>query len=92
MYRTALKREMLSTGKTDIEVEWLSSRSIVYSGETYNQMEFLYLADSICSYLSFKIGEDTKNEWINLIAERVINLNPGVTNLLFTYDKTDEVY
>ena len=47
---------------------------------------------SICSYLSFKIGEDTKNEWINLIAERVINLNPGVTNLLFTYDKTDEVY
>lgn len=92
MYRTALEREMLSTGKTDIEVEWLSSRSIVYSGETYNQMEFLYLADSICSYLSFKIGEDTKNEWINLIEERVINLNPGVTNLLFTYDKTDEVY
>ena len=41
MYRTALEREMLSTGKTDIEVEWLSSRSIVYSGETYNQMEFL---------------------------------------------------
>lgn len=92
MYRTALEREMLSTGKTNIEVEWLSSRSIVYSGETYNQMEFLYLADSICSYLSFNIGEDTKNEWINLIADRVINLNPGVTNLLFTYDKTDEVY
>ncbi|MDO4556116.1 MAG: hypothetical protein Q4B70_13355, partial [Lachnospiraceae bacterium] len=92
LYRTALEREMLRTGKTDIEVDWLQSRSIYYLTEKKDQMEFLYLADSVCSELSYRIDENLKEDWVNVIGERAAKINPGVTNLLFTYDKTDEIY
>lgn len=89
-YRTAIEREMLDTGETDILIDRMGVRSIYYKAKKTN-MVFLYLADAICSYLSFGIGKE-QERWVEVFEKRASAINPDVENLIFAYDDVDDYF
>lgn len=90
IYRTAIAQEMLISGKHKIKINNFMVSSISYESNAYNK-EFLYLADSICSVLSFGLEKfRNADEWLGEIDSRVVNLNPDNKNMVFGYDEIDD--
>lgn len=87
VYRTALAQEMLNAGKTSLNVKKFLVKPICY--ENSRNMEFLYLADSICAVLAYQMKGDTADRWIQAINDRANKLNNSDRNLIFIYDDVD---
>lgn len=88
IYRTVIAQEMVNSGNTSVDIKKLFVRSIQYR-ENAEKMEFLYMSDSICSILGFKLKGDSADNWLDQIVERVNGLNPDSENLIFGYDEID---
>lgn len=88
IYRTIIAQEMVNSGNTSVEIEKIYVRSIQYH-EDAKKMEFLYLSDSICSMLGFRLKGNSADDWLDQIKERVHDLNPKEENLIFGYDEID---
>lgn len=90
-YRTAIEREMLSCGQEKILVDRIGVKSIYYKDQK-SGMDFLYLADAVCSYLGFKIQGSTAGEWIEEFDNRSHAINSKVENLIWGYDAVDDYF
>ena len=90
-YRTAIEREMLRCGKNTLMIDRIGVKSIYYNHPTKG-MDFLYLADAICSYLSFKRKGNTESEWIEAFDELSEEINGKQRNLIWGYDEADEYF
>lgn len=91
VYRSVIAKEILDAEQTDIVISDFSVRSIRYRADA-RRMEFLYLADTICSALQFGIKGDDADAWLRDILARVKNLTGREENLIFGYDEIDVVY
>ncbi len=90
-YRTAIEREMLHFEKNSIKIDQISVKSIYYKAEKDN-MDFLYMADLICSYLSFNKEGSEPSEWLDSFNKNSAAINSGVKNLIWGYDEADEYF
>lgn len=89
-YRTAIEREMFDTEKQEIGIEKIGVKSIYYGHETANnKMEFLYMADIICSMLGFELENSSPEQFIWNIKERADRYTGKNDNLIFVYDRVD---
>lgn len=89
-YRTAIEREMFHTEKQEIGIEKIGVKSIYYGHETANnKMEFLYMADIICSMLGFELENGSPEQFIWNIKERADSYTGKNDNLIFVYDRVD---
>ena len=91
VYRTIIADEITDTGNTGMVIDPFKVSSISYKSETKNQ-EFLYLADSICSFFSFNLLGKNADEWILEITQRVYDLTGSEDNFVFGYDEIDLHY
>lgn len=87
LYRTVIEREMIDTGKTDIKINKIWVTPIKYKLNA-KDMEFLYLSDSICSYLGFGIKGNKSEEWIEEVGNKISEISTA-NGLLFAYDSVD---
>lgn len=91
IYRTLIAQEMVNSEKTTTQIKGLWVRSIKYKS-TARKMEFLYLSDSICSILGYRLPGDSADDWLEEIAQRVQRLNPDEENMVFGYDEIDNYF
>lgn len=80
----------------DDEVTWQPDieqdlSSISYNKENMLRQGFLYLADSLCSYLTFDL-KTTGDDRLTEIEQRLENLLPKARTILLCYDDVDELY
>lgn len=90
-YRTAIEREMLSCEQEKILVDRIGVKSIYYKNQKPG-MDFLYLADAICSYLGFKVQGSKAGTWIKEFDNRSRDINSKVENLIWGYDSVDDYF
>ncbi|WP_026522721.1 hypothetical protein [Butyrivibrio sp. VCB2001] len=90
IYRTALSEEMLRSGKTSMEISNFKVKPINY--HVNKKMEFLYLADSICSILGWQLKGDSAEEWLRKIQLKVDAINNSSNNVIMAYDEIDVYY
>lgn len=90
-YRTALEREMLRCNQEKILVDRIGVKSIYYKNAR-SGMDFLYLADAICSFLGFKLQGNKPRDWIDQFYSRSININGNVENIIWAYDEVDDYF
>lgn len=103
VYRTMLRREMVLTHKQKVKISSLTVPSINYNfvydpmntdgpehRKLYNQL-FLYLADSICSALTFQLNSNGDGQ-IPEIQNRMKTLAGEDRIILFVYDDVDDDY
>lgn len=90
-YRTALEREMLSCNKERILIDRIGVKSIYYKNQR-SGMDFLYLADAICSLLGFEIQGNKPSEWIDQFYKRSYNINGNTENIIWAYDEVDDYF
>lgn len=89
-YRTAIEREMLNSEQHKIHIDRIGVKSIYYGHETENyRMEFLYLADIICSVIGFRLDTSSPQALVSDFKERADRLIGHAKNLIFTYDPID---
>lgn len=89
-YRTAIQREMLDTEKRSIQFDSIGVKSIYYGNESSNnRMEFLYLADIICSNLGFALPALESGEMPWEFKRRADNYTGHEENLIFVHDTVD---
>lgn len=96
IYRTLISQEMINSKETDVNLQQVRVTSISYN-EHVKQKEFLWLSDSLCSYLGYKLRDIKKNrtnadDYLLEINKRVNELNPNSENLVFGYDVIDDLY
>lgn len=91
IYRSLISQEMLSSDHAGIDLQKISVRSIQYRPDKHD-MEFLYMSDSLCSILGFRLEGNSADDWLKQIADRVKNLNPHQNNLIFGYDEIDNAF
>lgn len=93
IYRTLIAQEMVNSGKINIRIEKLNIKSICYDSSGQG-MEFLYLADSICSILGYRLTTtgSSADDWLVQIKERICDLNRDNENLIFGYDEIDNYF
>ena len=91
IYRTIIAQEMVNSGHISIKLEKLFVRSIKYNPNA-QMMEFLYLSDSLCSMLSYKLEGTSADAWLDQIIERAKRINPNSENLIFGYDEIDNLF
>ncbi|MBP3784653.1 MAG: hypothetical protein J6I68_15570 [Butyrivibrio sp.] len=87
-YRTALEREMLHSGKNTILIDRIAVKSIYYD-HARNGMDLLYLADAICSHLSYNRRGSTPGEWISSFYDMANDINSDSHNMIWGYDDAD---
>ena len=92
IYRSVIAKAILEADQPNIKIINFNVDSISYHGWKTEGMEFLYMADSICSVLGFDIEGDSADEWLQSIVERVRKLTGKPENLVFGYDEIDNVY
>ena len=90
-YRTAVEREMLHSGKKTLMIDRIGVKSIYYK-HPREGMDFLYLADAICSHLSFNRKGNIESEWIESFDEMSDRINGRCRNLIWGYDEADEYF
>ncbi|MCM1237150.1 MAG: hypothetical protein NC489_44335 [Ruminococcus flavefaciens] len=90
-YRTAIEREMLRCEQEKILVDRIGVKSIYYKNQK-SGMDFLYLADAICSYLGFKIQGNKAGDWLEEFDKRSRAVNSRVENLIWGYDAVDDYF
>ena len=86
VFRTALAREMLYETENDILIKSLEARSINYFKDG-KDLELLYLADAICTYVGFKT-KYTSPSYVQKAWDKMGELT-GDNRLLFLYDSVD---
>ena len=90
-YRTAVEREMLHSGKNTLMIDRIAVKSIYYNHQK-NGMDFLYLADAICSHLSFNRRGNTESDWLESFYDIAEGINGKCRNLIWGYDEVDEYF
>lgn len=90
-YRTSLEREMLSCNQERILVDRIGVKSIYYKNQR-SGMDFLYLADAICSLLGFGLHGNKPCDWIEQFHSRSQNINGNVENIIWAYDEVDDFF
>ena len=90
-YRTAVEREMLHSGKNTLMIDRIGVKSIYYK-HPREGMDFLYLADAICSYLSFNRKGNTESVWLESFDGTAESINGKCRNLIWGYDEADEYF
>ncbi|MDD5833328.1 MAG: hypothetical protein PUC98_07610 [Clostridiales bacterium] len=90
VFRTVIAEEMTDADKPTLKIDF-KAVSINYGSKAY-AMEFLYLADSICSFLGYNVGGSSADEWIWTIYDRCKNLTESDDNLVFGYDSADRIF
>lgn len=90
-YRTALEREMLSCDQKKILVDRIGVKSIYYKNQR-SGMDFLYLADAICSLLGFELHGNKPSDWIEQFYTRSHNINGNNENIIWAYDEVDDFF
>ena len=93
IYRTLIAQEMVSSDKINVKIDKLNVSSIKYNANREN-MEFLYLSDSICSVLGYRLYRynTCADDWLEDIVDRVKQLNPQNENMVFGYDEIDNYF
>lgn len=91
IYRSVLSQEIIRAGKSQISIDDFFVKSIKYTASAKN-MEFLYLADSICTFLSNGIDGCDDAEKLTKIINKANQLNDKSTNIIFGYDEIDTIY
>lgn len=95
VYRTLIAQSMIYNRDKNIDIEYFKVFDIKYKLTTENGKssvnEGLYMADSICSYLSWfmKGNSGSKIKKIDSIASKI---NPENDNLVFAYDSIDFLF
>lgn len=85
VFRTILTEQMLNERSNKVEINQFKVKSIsYYKKKSYREHVFLYMADTICSFLTYQIGDDDVAE-VRKRAQRLINRK----NLIFAYDEID---
>lgn len=93
IYRTAIEREMLDTGRHEIQLDRVRVHSIYYQEEQEGLgMEFLFLADVICSVLGYQADTRSAEALIEDMAERARRYTGHDRNLIFAYDAVDTLF
>lgn len=88
IYRTLIAQEMVNSGNVAVKINKLYVKSIQYDSSK-QMMEFLYLSDSLCSILGYRLNGNSADEWLEQILDRTKVLNPNTENLVFGYDEID---
>lgn len=88
VYRSVIADEIIRTGKTKLSISSFRVSSINYDKKANNQ-EFLYLSDSVCSYLSYNTSGDNSATWLKQISQHIEDLTGRDDNLVFGYDEID---
>lgn len=88
IYRTLIAQEMINSGNVSVKIDKLYVKSIQYNLDK-KMMEFLYLSDSICSILGYKLTGNSADDWLEQIVQRTDEINPENENLIFGYDEID---
>ncbi|MGN0424013.1 MAG: hypothetical protein ACI4FY_01730 [Acetatifactor sp.] len=91
IYRTLIAQEMVNSGNVAVKIEKLYVKSIQYDPQK-QRMEFLYLSDSLCSMLGYKLVGTGADDWLGQLVDRTNRLNPHQQNLIFGYDEIDNSF
>ena len=92
-YRTAVEREMIHSGENTLMIDRIGVKSIYYKNpDRRGRMAFLYLADAICSHLSFNRSGETESEWVESFDSIAESINGKCRNLIWGYDEADEYF
>ena len=89
-YRALIAEEMIRANKTDMKISDFKVRPIKYEPDKEN-MEFLYLADSICSVIGYTFNKQTDIS-IETISKKIDQMNGLSDNLVFGYDRIDVLF
>ena len=95
IYRSVLSKEILDSGKTNIVIRDFRVRPINYrSKAAEKKMEFLYMADSLCSLMGFGLKQSGggADAWLSEIRSRAKRLTGREDDLIFGYDEADQVF
>lgn len=92
VYRSVISKEILAAEKPNIKIAKFDVDSIRYHSYASRGMEFLYMADSICSILGFDIEGTNADEWLKCINSRVKEITGKAENLVFGYDEIDNIF
>ncbi len=96
IYRTIIAEQALN-GKAKIQIESFNACSINYKNP--QKMEFLYLADTVCSILEYSLRTSDnptvwkdQDSWLEMINSKIKELNCSAENLVFCYDEIDNYF
>lgn len=90
IYRTAIQREMMDTEQKFIRFDAIGVKSIYYGQQSGNyRMEFLYLADIICSNLGFQLPVHLPEQLVWEFKRRADSYTGHEENLIFVHDAVD---
>lgn len=90
VYRTAIQREMMDTEQKYIQFDAIGVRSIYYGRETDSfRMEYLYLADVVCSCLGYQLSAKTPQDLVWEFKRRADRYTGHENNLIFVHDPVD---
>lgn len=93
IYRSAVAQYVADRNPRNIKIQKLDVESINYNQANSKDcaQEMLYMADSICSFLSFNLNKKGENEveWFNELYKRAKRLLPEKQLLVFAYDDAD---
>lgn len=98
IYRTLVSEKILSKDNSCPKLSSFNVRKIEYKRKSVNSKgtnsenadyayEFLYFADTVCGYLTYRIEADDIEE-VNRRAEKLT----GEENLIFAYDESDAIF
>lgn len=90
IYRVAISDEMMHSGKTAININTFRVKPINYHQN--KNMEFLYLADSICSILGRNLKSGSADQWLGKLQSRASQLVKTEQAIIIAYDEIDIIY
>ncbi len=85
VFRTIMSEQMLVSQSKNVIIDSFYVNSIKYEDKYAYDQTFLYLADSICSVLTY----DNKKNDVGYVLQKAINIM-GEPQLIFAYDNVDE--
>lgn len=93
IYRTIIQEEMRSQSKENIRIGGFSVTPIRYSVASSYEPEqpFLYLSDSICSFLTYQLNGNSYNQKVEDLLGRLKKC-AGNQCYLFAYNDLDSMY
>ncbi len=90
IYRGVISQEMIRSGMSKVSINSFEVKSINYRRR--EGMEFLYLADSICSYIGYNLKRNNNPPDLKRAYNIACLINDKDRNLIFGYDEIDEYY
>lgn len=90
VYCSSVSQKLIEDNPENAIILDISAKSTNYGNDKAGH-EYFYLADSICSFFSFKLAETGENEseWLAELQNRMNRLLPEEQQLLFGYDSAD---